>query len=174
MVTSLSFACILIAGTAAHTPHVSKQTAQEPPEVRAAVRKEITAGYDLWGKARLAFDKPTYDKMLTPDFYAQLPQRKLTRNEFIDAIATKNPQVKFLRFDSQILSLTKEGDTWIAVITEKMEIEIKGKDGQPDSKRYSLWITRDGWKKPDGHWMVAFTEAIGTETWREKPPIPGW
>jgi hypothetical protein len=48
---------------------------QQPPELRAEVRREIQAAYTVWGKARLAFDNSIYEKMLAPDFYAQLPQK---------------------------------------------------------------------------------------------------
>jgi hypothetical protein len=61
---------------------------QEPTTFsRAEARKIIVDLNREWGKARVAFDKPTFEKMLAPDFYVQLPEQKLTRREFIDEIS---------------------------------------------------------------------------------------
>ena len=147
---------------------------QPSPEVQAAIRKEINAEYQEWGKARLAFDTVTYEKMLSPNFYVTLPTGKVTRKEFIAMVSTRRPGGKFLRFESQILSLAKAGDDWVAVITEKLEAEAKGKDGKV-THFYSLWVTRDGWHKEGDRWTVTYSEGIGWENWYDKkPPIPGW
>ena len=59
--------------------------AQSAPAVSSAeARKAIEAGYTEWAKARVALDMNTIESMLAPDFYFQLPDRKLTRQEFID------------------------------------------------------------------------------------------
>jgi hypothetical protein len=53
--------------------------AQSAPAVSSAeARKTI--------QARVALDKNTIERMLAPDSYVQTPDRKLTRQEFIDAI----------------------------------------------------------------------------------------
>ena len=44
-------------------------------------RKAIEAGYIEWAKARMALDMNTIERILAPDFYFQLPDRKLTRQE---------------------------------------------------------------------------------------------
>ena len=59
--------------------------AQSVPAVSSAeARKAIEAGYIEWAKARVALHMNTIGRMLAPDFYFQLPDRKLTRQEFID------------------------------------------------------------------------------------------
>ena len=64
--------------------------AQSGPAVSwAEARKAIQAGYVDWDKARVAMDKNTIERMLAPDLYLQTPDRKLTRQEFIDAIFSR-------------------------------------------------------------------------------------
>src|ERR1700682_4422901 len=59
--------------------------AQSVPAVSSAeARKAIEAGYIEWAKARVAQHMNTIGRMLAPDFYFQLLDRKLTRQEFID------------------------------------------------------------------------------------------
>ena len=61
--------------------------AQSAPAVSSTeARKAIQAGYVEWDKARVAMDKNTIERLLAPDLYVQTPDRKLTRQEFIDAI----------------------------------------------------------------------------------------
>src|SRR5215813_8933818 len=60
---------------------------QSAPAVSSAeARKAIQAGYIEWDKARVAMDKNTIERMLAPDLYVQTPNRKLTRQEFLDGI----------------------------------------------------------------------------------------
>jgi hypothetical protein len=108
--------------------------------------------------------------MLASDFYVQLQGRKLTRQEFIDAISVQRPGVKLTRFDASVLTVQPSADGWVAVIHEKLEFD------SPKGKVYSLWITRDGWKKENDQWVITFSEAIGSEQWSagEKPPFPNW
>jgi hypothetical protein len=147
---------------------------QERATEQASARTEITAAYAAWGKARLAYDNAAYEKMLAPSFYAQLPGQKVDRAEFMKMVGAKNPQALLTRFDSQIITLTKQADDWVAVITEKLEFAVKLPGGK-ESKVYSVWVTRDGWHKTGNAWQVTFTEAIGSEQWRDTvPPIPGW
>ena len=64
--------------------------AQSGPAVSSAeAPKAIQAGYVDWDKARVAMDKNTIERMLAPDLYLQTPDRKLTRQEFIDAIFSR-------------------------------------------------------------------------------------
>lgn len=136
----------------------------------AEVRKVIADGNRRWGNARVEYDKKTYEEMLSPDFYVLVQGRKLTRQEFIDAISVQRPGVKLTRFDATVLTVQQSEGIWVAVIHEKLEID------SPDGKVYSLWITRDGWKKVNDRWFITFSEAISFEQWRggEKPPFLDW
>ena len=73
--------------------------AQSAPAVSSTeARKAIEAGYIEWAKARVALDMKTIERMLAPDFYFQLPDRKLTRQEFIDRMRCLN----ITRFDASV------------------------------------------------------------------------
>jgi hypothetical protein len=108
--------------------------------------------------------------MLAPDFYVQLPGQKLTRQQFIQMISAQMPGAKLTRFDATVLTVQRAKDHWVAIIHEKLEME------SPKGKVYSLWITRDGWKKTGDQWVITFSEAIGSETWMGgvKPPFQDW
>ena len=135
-------------------------------------RKIIADGNREWGRARVALDKPAFERMLAPDFYVQIQGRKLARQEFINGISANPPGSKLMRFDAVVLTVQPTEYGWVALIHEKMEIERTG--GNPE-KSYSLWITRDGWKQVDGRWVIAFSEAVGSEQWRNvKPPFIDW
>jgi len=135
-------------------------------------RKIIADGNREWGRARVALDKPAFERMLAPDFYIQIQGRKLARQEFINGISANPPGSKLTRFDAAILTVQPTEYGWAALIHEKMEIERT--EGNPE-KIYSLWITRDGWKQVDGRWVIAFSEAVGSEQWRNvKPPFIDW
>jgi hypothetical protein len=140
----------------------------------AEIRGQITKQYAIWGKARLDYDKAIYEKMLAPDFFCLIDSQKQPRQEFIDEISKKDPRIDFKRMDSQILTLNKVGDAWVAVITEKLEASIKNLQGKP-VKFYSYWVTKDTWIGKGVDWTVKSSEAIGNEGWRDvEPPIPGW
>lgn len=146
---------------------------QEPPALsRAEARKIIVDLNREWGKARVSFDKPTFERMLAPDFYVQLPDQKLTRREFIDEISAPPRGGKLTRFDVEVFTVEPSGDAWVAVIEEKLEF------ARADEKEtvYSLWVTRDRWKKFGDRWMALSSEAIGNESWRDgaKPPFRDW
>jgi len=49
----------------------------------------LKAGYVEWAKALLALDKNKIERMLAPASYVQAPDRKLTRQEFIDSILSR-------------------------------------------------------------------------------------
>src|SRR5271169_6312444 len=83
--------------------------AQSVPAVSSAeARKEIEAGYTEWAKARVALDMNTIERMLAPDFYFQLPDRKLTQREFIDRMHF----LKITRFDASVLTVEPRGNDW--------------------------------------------------------------
>jgi len=50
----------------------------------AEARKVIQEGYIEWGKALVAIDKNTFEKMSAPDLYVQFKDRRLTRQQFSD------------------------------------------------------------------------------------------
>ena len=108
----------------------------------AEARKVIAEGNRRWGKARVEYDKKTYEEMLSPDFYVLIQGRKLTRQEFIDAISVQRPGIKLTRFDATVLTVQQSEGIWVAVIQEKLEMDSS------DGKVYSLWITRDAWPDP--------------------------
>jgi len=136
----------------------------------AEARKMITDSYRKWGKARIEFDKETFERMLSPEFYVKFKNRSLTRQEFIDRISVQPQGAKLVRFDTTVLTLSQTDDEWIAVIQEKIELETAG------GKAYLLWITRDGWKRIDNRWIVTFSEEIGNEQWNPgtRPPFADW
>ena len=133
-------------------------------------RKIIAEGNIKWGKARVDFDKKTFEEMLSPDFYVIIGERKISRQEFIDGISFQPPGGKLLRFDATVLTVQQTPEGWVAIIHEKIERET------PAGKIYSLWITKDGWKKEGDKWLITFSEALGNESWRDgsKPPFRDW
>ena len=139
----------------------------------AEARKIIADGNREWGRARVAHDRPTFERMLAPDFYAQLQGRKLTRQEFIDGISAAPRGARLTRFDATVLTVQPTADGWVALIHEKLESEPADGKGE---KSYGLWITRDGWKMVNGQWVIAYSEAVGSEQWRggAKPPFLDW
>jgi hypothetical protein len=146
---------------------------QEPPALsRAEARKIIVDLNREWGTARVAFDKPKFEKMLAPDFHVQLPDQKLTRKEFIDEISAPSRGGKLTRFDVEVLTVAPSGDAWVALIEEGLEFARADGKGTV----YSLWVTRDRWKKFGDRWMALSSEAIGNESWRDgaKPPFRDW
>ena len=150
--------------------------AQEAARMTVAeARAAIAEGNRAWGKARVAFDGAAYEKMLAPDFYLALPEGKHSRQEFIQMISDRSSPAKLVRFDASVLTVQPSGADWVAVIQEKLEYEFTAADGKLH-KAYSLWITRDGWRKTADRWVITYSEAIGTESWRgtAKPPFQDW
>jgi len=152
---------------------VRKAMTQQPAPDWAAARQAIAEGNRVWGKARVAADRATFDRMLLPDAFVQIGEHRISRQEFIDQISTNPPGVKLLRFVASVLTVTPEGDHWNAIIEEKMEYERPGAYGKPE-RRYALWITNDVWKQSGTQWQVASSTAVGSEVWHSVPPIPGW
>jgi hypothetical protein len=90
--------------------------AQSVPAVSSAeARKAI--------QARVAMDKNTIERMLAPDLYVQTPDRKLTRQEFVDAISSR--PYALTRFEATVLTVEPRGNDWAALVLEKLEGEIR-------------------------------------------------
>jgi hypothetical protein len=145
--------------------------AQSAPAVSSTeARKAIEVGYAEWAKARAALDMNTIERILAPDFYFQNPDRKYTRQEFIDTM----PRLKMTRFDSSALTVEPRGNDWSVLIFEKVEVETKDKDGKT-SKGYRVLVARDGWRNlDDNHWTLLSSEPLGQQRWTETPPIANW
>jgi hypothetical protein len=164
----LGFAILLSsgAGTALGQP--------APKLSLAEARRIIADGNRDWGRARVALDTAAFERTLAPDFYVQMPDKKISRSEFLAMISANPPGAKLVRFDASVLTVepAPASDGWVATIQEKLEFERA--DGK--GKAYALWITRDGWKKSADRWVVTFSEAIGNESWREgaSPPFRDW
>ena len=146
--------------------------AQSAPAVSlAAARTGIQAGYAEWAKARVNLDMNTIQRMLAPDFYFQTPDRKFTRQEFID----RAPTLKITRFDETVLTVEPKDNDWSAVIFAKVEIDTKDKDGKT-GKEYRVLVARDGWRKlNDNQWILLNSEPLSQQRWKdERPPISNW
>ncbi len=141
--------------------------AQSAPAVSSAeARKAI--------QARVAMDKNTIERMLAPDLYVQTPpDRKLTRQEFIDAIFSR--PYTLTRFDATVLTVEPRGNDWAALVLEKLEGEIKDNSGKT-IKIYVIGVVRDGWGKlNDNQWTLLWSEQLGQQLWEEEiPPIANW
>ena len=148
--------------------------AQSAPAVSSTeARKAIQAGYVEWDKARVAMDKNTIERLLAPDLYVQTPDRKLTRQEFIDALFKSSVTLK--RFDATVLTVEPKGNDWAVVVLEKLDGEIKDKDCKT-SKVYVVGVARDGWGiLNDNQWTLLWSEQLGQQRWKdESPPIANW
>lgn len=148
-----------------------------PGGVNAAQARDIiTDGNRVWGRARLEFDRAVFERMLTGDFHVQIdPDNRLTRQEFIDQISTMRPNLRLTRFDATVLTVEPDGDDgWAALIQEKVESQGNLMDGTPFHS-YSLWITRDGWRRIGDEWKIAYSNAVSVERWQNtRPPLPNW
>jgi hypothetical protein len=144
---------------------------QTAPAVSSAeARKAIQVGYAEWARARVALDMNTIERMLAPDFYFQLADRKRTRQEFIDSMHS----LKITRFDASVLTVEPRGNDWSVVISEKGEVETKDEHGKT-SKVYIMLVARDGWRKlNDNQWTLLSSEPLGQQRWQESPPIANW
>ncbi len=167
--------CLSLAGAlvAAGAVGVAPGAEADAPKLSLAeARKIITDGNREWGRARVALDKAAFERTLAPDFYVQMPDQKISRQEFLDMISSHPKGGRLVRFDASVLTVEPSADGWVAVIQEKLEYERA--DGK--GKVYAYWITRDNWKKAGDRWVVTYSEAIGNEAWRDgaKPPFQDW
>jgi hypothetical protein len=144
-------------------------------ESLAEARGVIQDGNIEWGKARVAIDKNTFERMLAPDLYVQYSDRRLTRQQFIDRISSYPPGVSLTRFDASVLTVEPNGDDWVAIILERIEYEKDGPGGKTE-KEYAAWVTRDGWRKVSSDkWVILFSEKVGQEHWKgTPPPLKNW
>jgi len=145
--------------------------AQSAPAVSPAeARTAIQAGYAEYAKARAAVDMNVIEKMLAPDFYIQTADRKYTRQEFLATV----PGLKITRYDTSVLTVEPKGNDWSVLISAKVEVETKDKDGKT-SKSYRVLVARDGWRKlNDNQWTLVSSEPVGQQRWTEIPPIANW
>ena len=145
--------------------------AQSAPAVSPAeARTAIQAGYAEYAKARAAVDMNVIEKMLAPDFYIQTADRKYTRQEFLATV----PGLKITRYDTSVLTVEPKGNDWSVLISAKVEVETKDKDGKT-SKSYRVLVARDGWRKlNDNQWALVSSEPLGQQRWTETPPIANW
>ena len=141
----------------------------------AEARTAIQAGNVSWGMARIGYDRAAFERMLDPTFYVRLPDRTLTRREFIDLIATRPSRGGLIRFDATVLTVQKDRDSWIAIILERIERSRMGEGDTATTERV-LAVTRDGWKREGDRWTVLFSELVGEERWPEdvNPPPREW
>ncbi len=166
ILVSTLLAVIVTAAAGAQSAPAESARAVSPAEAR----KAIQAGYSEWAKARMALDMNTIERILAPDFYFQLPDRKLTRQEFIDRVHS----AQTTRFDASVLTVEPRGNDWSALISAKVEVETKDKDGKT-SKGYRVLVARDGWRKlNDNQWTLLSSEPLGQQRWQERPPIANW
>src|SRR4029077_10107836 len=125
--------------------------AQSAPAVSSAEARKAN-------QARVALDKNTIERMLAPDLYVQTPDRKLTRQEFIDAIFSR--PYTLTRFDATVLTVEPRGNDGAALVLEKLEGEIKDNSGKT-SKIYVMGVVRDGWGKlNDNQWTLLWSEQL--------------
>jgi hypothetical protein len=170
---SLSFAFIRLL-TACAPPTANLASPADDGVTVAEARRVIEEGNLAWGRARVTIDQEAFERALAATFYAKLPERRLTRAEFIERI-THFPAGRITRFDPMVLTVQREGDTWVAIIMEKLECDRPGVDGKL-AKGYTLAVTRDGWKKMGTEWKILFSELISAEMWRDgsRPPMASW
>ena len=153
--------CTLLAVIVTAAAGTQSAPAVSPAEARKAIQ------------ARVALDKNTIERMLAPDLYVQTPDRKLTRQEFIDAIFSR--PYTLTRFDATVLTVEPRGNDWAALVLEKLEGEIKDNSGKT-SKIYVMGVVRDGWGKlNDNQWTLQWSEPLGQQLWEEEiPPVANW
>jgi hypothetical protein len=158
--------------TAIVTAAAAAQTA--PALSPTEARKAIEAAYVMLGKSAVApMDKKTFERMLGPDLYVQTATRRATRQEYIDYIYTR--PLDLTRFDATVLTVEPRGNDWSVLVFEKLEGQVKDKDGKT-SKLYIWGVARDAWGlRNDNQWTVLYSEELGgPETSAVTPPIENW
>lgn len=141
----------------------------------AQARAAIQAGNVAWGRARLGYDRDAFERMLDPTFFVRLPDRTLTREEFINLISSRPPEGGLTRFDATVLTVQQDRDFWVAIILERIE-RVSPADRDAAGTQRVLCVTRDGWRWEGDRWTVLFSELIGEERWTEGevPPAREW
>src|SRR5262245_23541885 len=114
---------LLIVALASAPSRAREQGSGAAPQSAAAVAREKPAAlYAIWGRARVEVDRPTLEELLASDFLLILGGKPSTREEFLDMV-TRPGGLKLTRFDVDILTMQRSGNTWTAVIAEKLEWE---------------------------------------------------
>jgi len=102
----------------------------------------------------------------------QTPDRKLTRQEFIDALF--NSSLTLTRFDAAVLTVEPRGNDWAVLVLEKLEGETKDKSGKT-TKVYVMGVARDGWRKLNNNqWTLVWSEPPGQQRSEGTPPMANW
>jgi glyoxylase-like metal-dependent hydrolase (beta-lactamase superfamily II) len=137
-------------------------------------REMIAEGNRAWGAARIAYDRTTLERMLAPDFWLKTgPEAPRTEREaFLKSISTRGA-FQLTRFDASVLTMEPTDEGWTAVVHEKLEYDRKLPDGST-THLYSLWVTRDKWRKIGEEWKMASSERLASQTWNSPPPFPNW
>lgn len=152
--------------------------AQPPSQFDDAdIRAQLTAVNKAWSAVRLGFDSAAAEKLLTSDFHVDMYGRKVSRQEFITMVSTRQPGVRLVRFDNPVLSIFKDPskEEYTAAVMEKIEYERPHEDGSGVDKMYSLWITRDTYRRVGSEWQIVSSEAISSQNWMgRKPPFADW
>jgi hypothetical protein len=153
---------------------VSTENAKQDEAFRSA-KLGVEKAETQWATARVKIDNTAFEKALAPDFYVQLPGRRLTREQFMERISQYPPGVKLKSFRNEILTFEKVGDAWVGYILEKIEYARDKGDGTP-ALSYALWVTRDGWRYVGGEWTALFSEAVGVQQWTnsDRPTLTTW
>jgi len=171
------FGVLLLASlmSAPASPARDQTSSAAPQSAAASAREKLAELYAIWGRARVEVDRPTLEELLASDFQLILGGKQSSRAEFLDMV-TKPGGLKLLRFDVDILTMQRTGNTWTAVIAEKLEWERTGPAGET-SRISDLWVTRDVCSDDgSGTWQFHSSEAIGNENWPPgvKPPVRTW
>jgi hypothetical protein len=148
--------------------------AQSTPAISPAeARKAIEAGYAQWAKAVVApMDKKTVESMVGPDLTVQTATRKLTRQEYLDALFTR--PLSLTRFNATVLTVEPRGNDWAALVFEKIEGETKDQSGKT-TKVYIMGVARDDWGILNGNqWGITFSEQLGKQQSQDTPPVANW
>jgi hypothetical protein len=78
----------------------------------AGGRRVVEQAEVEWARALVRVDKETFERMLAPEFYAQLPNRRLSREECIKRVSKRRPRIKTNQVDNRVLTIKQEGDTY--------------------------------------------------------------
>ena len=167
LVTARIQAAMFLAVIVTAAAGAQRTSAVTPAEARTAIQ----AGYGAWVKARVTLDTITIERLLGPDFTFQLPDRKFTRQEFVDRVRSNRPT----RFVETVLTVEPRDNDWLVYLVGKVEIETKDQAGKT-SREYRVFVSRDGWRKlNDNQWILLSSELLGQQRWKdERPPIANW
>ncbi len=99
--------------------------------------------------------------------------QRIAGDRVLDDDAAPRDRDRLTRFDVEVLTVRPKDGDWVAVIAEKIEVELPAREEGGEPVRVSsLWITRDGWRVDDGVWKVTHSEAIGHQDWVPGMEVP--